>query len=214
MNKPFLNVEGILNGYRRGIFPMAESKESKEIFWVKPKERGILPIGKLHISRSLKKFMATNPAKATINKCFEEVVRRCADRPTTWINSELSVIYQCLFENGHGFSIEVWANKKLIGGLFGVSVGSCFCGESMFSSTTNGSKLALIATSALLKYNNFKLFDTQFPTKHLSSMGGCTISQDHYEKLLSSTIHDNPSFSTFPKGYSWSDIVQLNSQKL
>ncbi|MDG2474070.1 MAG: leucyl/phenylalanyl-tRNA--protein transferase [Paracoccaceae bacterium] len=203
-----------MNGYRKGIFPMAENKESKEIFWVKPKERGIIPIGKLHISRSLKRYIAANSIDTTINKCFKEVVNRCADRPTTWINNELLAIYQNLFENGYGFSIEIWVNQKLIGGLFGVKVGSCFCGESMFSSSTNGSKLALVATMALLIYHRFKLFDTQFPTSHLKSMGGCTITQNRYEKILSATINDYRSLSELPKNYSWLDILHLNNHKL
>ena len=208
------NTDNIILGYRQGIFPMAESRKSKEIFWVKPEERGILPIGKLHISRSLKKFIKSNAIYTTINTCFEDVVENCANRSTTWINCELSNIYNDLFKKGYGYSIEVWLDQKLIGGLFGVKIGSCFCGESMFSASTNGSKIALIVTMARLKYNNFKLFDTQFPNSHLESMGGRTISQSEYEKKLLASINDTRTLVDFPNSYSWSDILQLNNHRL
>tara|TARA_X000001036_G_scaffold404132_1_gene411209 strand:- start:46 stop:687 length:642 start_codon:yes stop_codon:yes gene_type:complete len=205
----------VLLGYRRGIFLMAESKTSKEMVWIKPKERGIIPIGKLHISRSLKKYIKSNKFHTTINTAFEEVVARCANRPTSWINQELFNIYQDLYKQGHAFSIEVWLNKKLIGGLFGIKIGSCFCGESMFSAEKNGSKLALIATMARLQYNEFKLFDTQFPTTHLNSMGGCTITQIAYERLLFESIDDiEHTLTKFPSNYSWSEIIQLNNHRL
>ncbi len=209
-----LNIENILFGYRQGIFPMAESKKSKEIFWVKPKERGIIPIGKLHISKNLKKFVKNKTFRISINTCFQLVVKNCADRPETWINNTLINIYQELYRNGHAHSIEVWLNDKLIGGLFGIAFGSCFCGESMYSSEINGSKLALIATMYRLRYNKFKLFDTQFPTDHLRSMGGLTIPQEEYEKLLSTSVDDLRNFLSFPNSYSWSEMVQLSSHKL
>ena len=208
------NIQNILEGYRQGIFPMANSKQSKSFFWVKPEERGIIPIGKLHISRSLKKYIKANTIQTTLNTCFEVVVKHCANRQNTWINSELSNIYQILYENGYAISIEVWLDKQLIGGLFGIKIGSCFCGEGMFSLASNGSKLALLVTMARLNYNDFKLFDMQFPTSHLESMGGCTISQTKYEKLLAMSINDKRLFHDFPSGYSWSDIMHLNNQVL
>ncbi len=210
----FINPHYVLNGYRNGIFPMAQSKTSKEIFWIRPEERGIIPIGSVHISRSLKRYIKANPIETTLNTCFKEVVKRCANRNTSWINTELFNMYRILNERGYAFSIEIWLNKELIGGLFGITIGSCFCGESMFSSSTNGSKLALVVTMARLNYNNFKLFDTQFPTSHLKSMGGCSISQEDYEQLLLSTIDDNCSLQNFPSDYSWSEIIQLNNQTL
>lgn len=206
--------DNIILGYRQGIFPMAQSRKSEDIFWVKPEERGILPIGKLHISRSLKKFIKSSEIYTTVNTCFEEVVENCANRSTTWINRKLSNIYYDLFQKGYGYSIEVWLDQKLIGGLFGLKIGSCFCGESMFSASTNGSKIALVVTMARLKYNNFKLFDTQFPNNHLESMGGCTVSQADYEKMLFASINDNCTLIDFPKSYSWSDIIQLNNHTL
>ena len=208
------NINYIMSGYRRGIFPMAESKSSKEIFWIKPEERGIIPIGKLHISRSLKKFIKAKTFHSTVNRCFAEVVERCADRKKSWINSELFDLYIELHKAGYAVSVEIWQNEDLIGGLFGITVGSCFCGESMFSTTTNGSKLALIVTMARLNYNKFRLFDTQFPTNHLKSMGGKTISQANYEDLLSKLIYDKRTLLSLPKNYSWSELIQLNNHIL
>ncbi len=203
-----------MSGYRRGVFPMAESKSSEEIFWIKPEERGIIPIGKLHISRSLKKLIKAKTFHSTVNKCFAEVVKRCADRKNTWINSKLFDLYIELHKGGHAISVEIWQNKDLIGGLFGITVGSCFCGESMFSTATNGSKLALIVTMARLKYNKYRLFDTQFPTSHLQSMGGKTISQATYENLLSHLIYDERTLLSLPKNYSWPELLQLNNHIL
>ena len=209
-----IDLDRFILGYRTGIFPMAKSKTSKEIYWVKPKVRGIVPIGKLHISKSLKRFIKSNVIEATINQHFLTVVESCADRSETWINDELKFIYNMLYEQGHAVSIEIWLNSKLIGGLFGISIGSCFCGESMFSSANNGSKLALIVTMARLKYNNFKLFDTQFPNDHLKRMGGISISQNKYEVLLMNCLKDKCSLVEFPSTYSWSEIMQLNNQTL
>ena len=211
---PPLNLNDALVAYRQGIFPMAESKTSNEIFWIKPEERGIIPIGKLHISRSLKKYIKSKNIKITINMSFDEVVQLCADRPTSWINNELLKMYRNLKNEGSAVSIEAWDGKDLIGGLFGVIVGSCFCAESMFSSAINGSKLALVATMGLLKFNGFQLFDTQFPNKHLESMGGITIPQSKYEKFLISCINENCGITDFPNDYSWSEIMQLNNDKL
>ncbi len=209
-----LSIDNIISGYRQGIFPMAESKTSQDIVWVKPKERGIIPIGKLHVSRTLKKFINNKTLQTSMNTCFLEVVENCASRPETWINTKLIKIYYELYQKGYAHSIEVWLNDKLIGGLFGIVIGSCFCGESMYSSATNGSKVALIATMSRLRYNKFKIFDTQFPTDHLQSMGGLTISQTEYEKLLSTSVKDVRNTLSVPDGYSWSEMVQLCSQKL
>ena len=141
-------------------------------------------------------------------------MKLCADRETSWINHQLLDIYYELYKKGSAFSVEIWMNDKLVGGLFGVAVGSCFCGESMFSLATNGSKLALVATMARLIYAGFKLFDTQFPNKHLQSMGGCAISQSKYEILLSDCIDHHCDFLNFPVTCTWSELIQLNNHTL
>ena len=209
-----IHAKDMLLGYSTGIFPMAEGKSSKELFWIKPKKRGIIPIGELHISKSLKKFIRSNNFTISINKCFSKVVDHCSDRPDTWINSELYKSYIELNRLGYAISIEVWSREILIGGLFGVRIGSCFCGESMFSLSTNGSKLAMVVTMAHLKHNKFTLFDTQFITDHLKSMGGYEISQIDYEEKLALAVKIQCEFNTFPTNYSWLEILQLNNHKL
>ena len=209
-----ISYKTILSGYRKGIFPMAKNKTSESLFWVKPESRGIIPIGQLHISKSLKKFIKSNKINTSINKCFPNVVNLCADRSDTWINEQLTDIYQELYETGYACSIEIWMRQKLIGGLFGLTIGSCFCGESMFSLSTNGSKLALIATMAHLNYSGFTLFDTQFSSTHLLSMGGIEILQTEYETLLSSAITNRATFLDLPTSYSWPEMMQLNNQTL
>ena len=209
-----LRAKDVLLGYSRGVFPMANSKDDKELFWVKPEKRGVIKIGELHISKSVKKFIRSNEVSMSLNKCFSRVVDHCADRHNTWINTELYEIYLELYRLGHAVSIEIWSSHKLIGGLFGVKIGSCFCGESMFSLSTNGSKLALIVTMAHLKYNKFTLFDTQFITDHLRTMGGSEILQTEYEKKLAVAISKNCKFLNFPVNHSWLEIMQLNNQRL
>ena len=209
-----LLAQDILLGYRTGIFPMAKTKTSKELYWVKPKKRGVIPIGRLHISKSLRKFIRSEDLHMSLNRSFLNVLNHCANREDTWINDELHKIYLELYQLGHAISIEVWSNNKLIGGLFGVKIGSCFCGESMFSISKNGSKLAMIVTMGLLRYNNFTLFDTQFMTEHLKTMGGSEITQTDYEKKLTVATTHNRNFSNFPSNYSWPEIMQLNNHKL
>ena len=209
-----LTAKDVLTGYRIGIFPMAESKNSSKISWIKPKRRGVIPIGKLHISRSLKKFIRSHELSMTLNTCFSKVVDHCADRPDTWINKQLYQIYLELYKLRYAVSIEIWSKNQLIGGLLGVKIGSCFCGESMFSLSPNGSKLALIVTMAHLKYNNFTLFDTQFITDHLLKMGGCEISQIDYERRLATATLNHCKFANLPVGYSWLEIMQLNNHTL
>lgn len=209
-----LNAKDILLGYSIGIFPMADGKDTKGVHWIKPSTRGVIPVGKLHISKSLKKFIKSHEICSSLNKCFSTVVAHCANRPNTWINEELYKTYLDLHKMGHAYSIEIWDQETLIGGLFGITIGSCFFGESMFSVSKNGSKLALVVTMAYLRYNNFTLFDTQFITDHLKTMGACEISQSEYEELLEIAKTDNCEFCNFPVHYSWSEIIQLNNQKL
>ena len=209
-----LLAKDILLGYHAGIFLMAKNKNSNELYWVKPKKRGVIPIGRLHISKSLRKFIRSEDLNVSLNRCFLDVVNHCANRENTWINDELHKIYLKLYQLGYAISIEVWSNHKLIGGLFGVKIGSCFCGESMFSVSKNGSKLAMVVTMALLKYNEFTLFDTQFMTEHLKTMGGSEITQTDYEKQLAIATMHNRNFRNFPHNYSWPEIMQLNNQRL
>ena len=166
-----LNEQTILKGYSLGVFPMSESFDDPKIYWINPKKRGIIPIKDFKISKSLKKEIKKNKFKITINKNFNKVITNCAkktkNRPKTWINKKIIDSYSNLHEIGHAHSIEAWFQNKLVGGLYGVSLGSAFFGESMFSTMSNASKICLVYLIANLNKKGFTLLDTQFVNPHL-----------------------------------------------
>ncbi len=173
---------------------MSESADDPEIFWVDPELRGIIPLDGFHVSRSLKKRLFTGTYKFTVNVCFEQVMRHCADRETTWINDTILQLYTHLYKIGFAHSVEVWRNDQLIGGVYGISLGAAFFGESMFSRETDGSKLALLALTARLNAGGYKLFDTQFLTDHLASLGGIEVPRAEYHKLLADALETTADF--------------------
>lgn len=183
-----LTPDLLLAGYTQGIFPMAEHQNDPGIFWVDPTYRGVLPLGGFHVSRSLGKHMRRGGYTVSLNRCFDRVVQHCADRDETWINAQISDLYSELHEMGHAHSIEVWAEEDLIGGVYGVSIGAVFFGESMFSRRTNGSKLALAHLNDHLLRCGFRLFDTQFITDHLASLGAVEIPRRDYHILLNDAL--------------------------
>jgi leucyl/phenylalanyl-tRNA--protein transferase len=170
-----LSPELLLRAYASGIFPMAESRDDVEIFWVEPQMRGIFPLDNFHISRSLSKAIRQKAYTIRTNTAFEAVVEACADREETWINPTIFSLYRDLHKMGHAHSIEVYENQTLIGGVYGVTLGTAFFGESMFSRRTNGSKIALAYLIDRLQICGFTLFDTQFLTPHLASLGAVEI---------------------------------------
>ena len=170
MTDSVLTPELLLHGYASGIFPMAESRDDDEIFWVDPRMRGVLPLEGFHISRSLARAMRRSTWTVRLNSDFVGVVDGCADRADTWINSEIYRLYKALHHIGHAHSVEIWDGVRLVGGVYGVTLGGAFFGESMFSRRTNASKMALAATVDHLVQTGFTLFDTQFLTPHLSSL--------------------------------------------
>ncbi len=186
MSKGF-GPNDLVNCYRRGVFPMADSREDDFFYLVEPKERGILPLDKLHISRSMQKFRRKTDLKVTFNTDFSSVIQACADeRDDTWISFGIESLYTLLHRRGEAHSVEVWDADVLVGGLYGVTQGGAFFGESMFSRRTNASKIALIHLVEHLNDKNFSLLDTQFLTEHLASLGAIEIPQSEYlEKLLS-----------------------------
>jgi leucyl/phenylalanyl-tRNA---protein transferase len=190
---PPIPVETLLLAYRSGIFPMADRREDAEVFWVEPRERAILPLGGLHISRSLKKVLRADRFTVTLDRAFEQVIRACADpredHPETWISERIVQSYIALHRAGHAHSVECWQTgadgaRTLVGGLYGVSFDRVFCGESMFSRETNASKVALAWLVALLVRAGFALLDCQFMTEHLRSMGAVELPQREYRKLV------------------------------
>ena len=192
---------------------MAESKHLDKIVWIKPKKRGIIPIGSLHISKSLKKKIKKKNFSCSINKEFNYILKNCSNREETWINETLKKSYKLLYNQGFCHSIEIWEKNEIIGGLFGVILGSCFFAESMFSLKSDGSKVALVSLMARLVKGNFKLLDTQFLSPHLYSMGGIEISQRKYEKYLKKNIELKSNFFNLKNDEDWENQIQLASTK-
>jgi leucyl/phenylalanyl-tRNA---protein transferase len=175
----------LLQGYATGIFPMADSRDANELFWVEPRNRAIIPLNRFHISRSLRRTLRTGPFTVTRDRDFAAVITSCADREETWINDELEHAMLALHASGHAHSIEVWSGDRLVGGLYGVKLGRAFFGESMFSRMRDASKVAMAWLVARLKAGNYTLLDCQFMTDHLASLGAVSIPRETYVALLS-----------------------------
>lgn len=191
---------------------MAESVDDPEVFWVDPKDRGILPLDGFHVSRSLKKRLTSGKYQFSANMCFDFVVQSCANRDETWINPKIRDLYSELHQMGMAHSVEVWSDEKLVGGLYGVCIGGVFFGESMFSAAVDGSKLALIALIARLKVGGFGLLDTQFITPHLQSLGCVEIPRASYRKLLQDNLETDADFWKLDANVSPYELWQLSTQ--
>ena len=178
----------LLQGYATGIFPMADSRDAEELFWVEPRNRAIIPLQRFHLSRSLRRTLRSGRFSVTHDRDFAGVITACADRPETWINAGIERAMLALHGSGHAHSIEVWNAGKLVGGLYGVKLGRAFFGESMFSRMTDASKVALAWVVARLKVGNFTLLDCQFMTDHLASLGAVSIPREAYVALLSAAL--------------------------
>jgi leucyl/phenylalanyl-tRNA--protein transferase len=178
----------LLQGYATGIFPMADSREADELFWVEPRNRAIIPLDRFHVSRSLRRTLRSGRFSVTHDRDFAGVIAACADREETWINAELEHAMIALHGSGHAHSVEVWEEESLVGGLYGVKLGRAFFGESMFSRRTDASKVALAWLVARLKVGNFTLLDCQFMTEHLASLGAVSIPRESYVALLSAAL--------------------------
>ena len=180
--------EILLRAYSAGLFPMAESADDPRIFWVEPEMRGLIPLDGFHISKSLAKAVRRKPFDIRFDTAFEAVMRGCAestgDRPTTWINSTILSLYTTLHSYGYAHSVEAWEGDELVGGLYGVSLGSAFFGESMFSRRTDASKICLVHLVERLREKGFTLLDTQFTTDHLKTFGAIDVPKADYAKLL------------------------------
>lgn len=178
----------LLRGYAAGIFPMADSREASDIFWVEPRERAILPLDGFHLSRSLAKRVRSDHFRVTHDRAFAEVLDGCADRDETWINPVIARAVSGLHAAGHAHSVECWNGDALVGGLYGVRLGGAFFGESMFSRETDASKVALAWLVARLKVGGFSLLDCQFMTSHLASLGAIDVSREDYLSRLSAAL--------------------------
>ena len=183
-----LDPDLLLRAYSIGMFPMSDSREAADVYWVEPRRRAIIPLDRFHLSRSLRKTVRSEFFTVTADRAFAEVVRRCADRADTWINSEIERAYNLLHGAGRAHSVEAWLDGELVGGLYGVSLGAAFFGESMFSSAADASKVALAWLVARLKAGGFTLLDCQFMTDHLRRLGAVEIDQKAYLALLASAL--------------------------
>ncbi|HWA19686.1 MAG TPA: leucyl/phenylalanyl-tRNA--protein transferase [Devosia sp.] len=182
----------ILRAYQAGIFPMAEDADAPDLFWVSPEMRGIIPLDAFHLSRSLRKTLKSHPFAVKVDTDFEAVIEGCAtagtERDSTWINPEIRRLYGELFRRGHVHTVEVWDGTALVGGLYGVSIGAAFFGESMFHRVTDCSKIAMAHLGQRLIVGGYQLLDTQFVTDHLRTFGGIEIPREDYEVRLAVAI--------------------------
>jgi leucyl/phenylalanyl-tRNA---protein transferase len=194
-----LTADILLRAYSIGVFPMAESREAKELFWVEPHERGVFPLDNLVVSRSLAKTVRSDRFRVLADRDFPTVMRACADRDSTWINDEILRLYCSLFDAGHAHSIEVYEDDTLVGGLYGVSLRSAFFGESMFHRARDASKVALVHLFARLLIGGFRLLDTQFLTDHLAGLGAVAVSRETFRLMLAQAMAANGDFGAWPR---------------
>ncbi|MGV6889522.1 leucyl/phenylalanyl-tRNA--protein transferase [Rhodophyticola sp. SM2404] len=211
-DRPQITPELLLRAYAAGVFPMSEGRDEPELFWVDPRERGILPLEGFHISRSLARRIRQAPFDIRINTDFAGVVGGCADRDETWINAEIFELYQQLHATGHAHSLELWEGDALIGGVYGVALGAAFFGESMFSRRRDASKIALAYLVSRLRFGGFELFDTQFVTDHLQSLGAVEISRAAYRSRLADALQKPANFLAQSSQVTPQDVLQFKTQ--
>jgi leucyl/phenylalanyl-tRNA--protein transferase len=189
---PGITPDILLRAYSIGLFPMAESADDPEIFWVEPELRGVLPFDHFHVSKSLAKTVRKKPFEIRFDHAFDQVIAACAEetsgRPSTWINRTIRSLYSTLFDMGHAHTVEAWESDQLVGGLYGVSLGSAFFGESMFSRRTDASKICLVHLVDRLRERGFTLLDTQFTTEHLKTFGAIDVPKADYALMLSAAM--------------------------
>ena len=187
-----ITPELLLRAYSIGLFPMADSADDPELFWVEPDMRGVIPLDGFHVSRSLAKTIRRKPFDIRFDTAFDAVLAACAepapDRPSTWINGKIRSLYSTLHRMGHAHSVEAWEGETLVGGLYGVSLGAAFFGESMFSRRTDASKICLVHLVERLREKGFRLLDTQFTTEHLKTFGAIDVPKLEYEDMLAEAV--------------------------
>ncbi len=187
----------LLKAYSCGIFPMAESADDPTIFWVEPEMRGIIPLDKFHVPRRLARTLRTRPFEIRVDTAFDAVVAACQEavenRPSTWISDQIRRLYGQLHRMGHSHSVEAWLDGELVGGLYGVSLGGAFFGESMFSRRRDASKACLVHLVERLKTRGYRLLDTQFVTDHLRQFGAVEVPREQYTVLLENALQEDAS---------------------
>ncbi len=212
MNK--VTAELIINAYSQGIFPMAEKATSLDIYWVDPELRGIIPLDDFHLPRRLARKIKQNIFEVRVDTSFIKVIEGCAttlayeNRKETWINDQIVSLYAQLFDEGFVHTVECWQDDELVGGLYGVSLGGAFCGESMFHTVSDASKIALAYLVARLKAGGYCLLDTQFITPHLSQFGATEISRHDYKARLAEALEVDGDFYSLPVNAGPESILQ------
>ena len=191
MSDRALSPELLLAAYASGVFPMAETRDDPSVFWVDPRERGVFPIDGFRMSRSLARRMRRRDVRATLDHHFEDILDGCADRDETWINNTIRHLMIDLHGMGYAHAFGVWRGDTLIGGMYGIALGGAFFGESMFSRDTDGSKMALAWALDHLARAGFTLFDAQFITPHLASLGAIEIPRSTYRAQLAQALEVN-----------------------
>ena len=189
---PSLTAERLLQAYRIGMFPMAESRDDPQLYWLDPEMRGVLPLDRFHLPRRLRRTVLSDHYEVTADRQFEAVIAGCAasaaGREESWINPEIERLFTELYRTGYGHSVECWQGSALVGGLYGVALGQAFFGESMFSRARDASKVALVHLVARLRLGGFTLLDTQFTTSHLAQFGAHEIPRVRYRRLLTQAV--------------------------
>lgn len=187
-----ITPELLLRAYASGLFPMADSADDPELFWVEPELRGVLPLDGFHVPRRLARTVRQAPYEIRVNSAFDLVLAACAEavetRPSTWINATIAELYGSLHRMGHAHSVEAWCDDELVGGLYGVSLRRAFFGESMFSRATDASKICLVHLVERLRARGFVLLDTQFTTDHLTRFGAIDVPRDDYTNMLAEAL--------------------------
>jgi len=211
MDHPPLTPELLLNAYANGVFPMSESAEDDEVFWVDPERRGIFPLEAFHISTSLARVIRRGRFRVTFNHAFAQVMTHCANRDETWINATIINLYAQVHTLGYAQSVEIWNGDHMVGGLYGITLGAAFFGESMFSYETDASKVALSYLIAHLNRTGFTLLDTQFITPHLASLGAIEIARTQYHTRLDAALGLDADFRGLAPPTA-QDVLQLRTQ--
>jgi leucyl/phenylalanyl-tRNA--protein transferase len=197
-----ITPEVLLKAYACGIFPMAESAEDPALYWIEPEMRGIIPLDAFHLPSRLARTVRTTPFSVSVDRDFDAVIDGCAepkpDRGRTWINARIRRIYRALFDRGDAHTVEVYDGEHLVGGLYGVSLGRAFFGESMFHRATDASKIALVHLVARLRAGGYRLLDTQFVTAHLKTFGAVEVPKRRYHRMLEEALVGHADFAALP----------------
>lgn len=211
-----ITADILLRAYAYGVFPMGEARDDDRLYWVDPDMRGVIPLDRFHVPRSLRRTIRRAPYEVTVDTAFRDTVLACAQaapgRSGTWINDRIVRLYCELKARGRAHSVECWREGRLVGGLYGVSLGAAFFGESMFSRATDASKVALVHLVARLRAGGYRLLDTQFVTDHLAQFGTEEIPREVYRERLADAVARSADFYSLPDGLSPEDILQSVTQ--